>query len=70
MMNSNKKLAMAALGAPDTRKVTEEKVETDIKVSNIISMNEVTIFLGDDHIKEVLRSNYNSSDISSIAIML
>ncbi len=59
MMNSNKKLAMAALGAPDTRKVTDEKVETDIKVSNIISMNEVTIFLGDDHIKEVLRSNYN-----------
>jgi hypothetical protein len=58
-MNSNKKLAMAALGSPETRKINDEKVETGIKVSNIINMNEVTIFLGDDHIKEVLRSNYN-----------
>lgn len=58
-MNSNKKMAIAALGQQDTQKMVEEKKDLAIKVSNIISLNEVTVFLGDDHIKEVLRSNYN-----------
>ncbi|MBK8398493.1 MAG: hypothetical protein IPL26_25020 [Leptospiraceae bacterium] len=59
-MNSNKKLAMASLAGDDIpKKATEEKVDTGILVSNIISMNEVTVFLGDDHIKDVIKSNYN-----------
>ncbi len=58
-MNSNKKTAIAALGQQETQKTPEEKKDIAIKVSNIISMNEVTVFLGDDHIKDVLRSNYN-----------
>ena len=58
-MNTNKKMAMAALGTPETIKQPEESTSKEIRISNIISMNEVTIFLGDDHIKEVLKSNYN-----------
>ena len=58
-MNTNKKMAIAALGQQDNQKMAEEKRIFGIKVSNIISLNEVTVFLGDDHIKEVLRSNYN-----------
>ena len=59
-MNSNKKLAIASLGSDENaKKTSEEKADTGIRVSNIISMNEVTIFLGDDHIKEVIKSNYN-----------
>lgn len=59
-MNSNKKLALSALGQDAiTKKSSEVKKDLGIKVSNIISMNEVTVFLGDDHIKEVVRSNYN-----------
>lgn len=57
-MNSNKKIT-DTIGQPDPNKPAEEKFSKDIKVSNIISMNEVTIFLGDDHIKDVLKSNYN-----------
>lgn len=51
---------MASLAGDDIpKKATEEKVDTGILVSNIISMNEVTVFLGDDHIKDVIKSNYN-----------
>lgn len=59
-MNSNKKLAINSLKQDDPAEaVSKERVELGILASNIISMNEVTVFLGDDHIKEVLRSNYN-----------
>jgi hypothetical protein len=41
----------------DTLKTNEEEKINPLFVSNIISMSEVTIFLGDDHIKEVIRKN-------------